>query len=201
LAAVLELPVTTPPREWVLTSLHAVTDLTESRPTFRSTHTLRVVSPYLTEITERISFPGAEPGADPGFKVSGDCALVRVERSFQVSWTITMRLSRNFACGELITYSLSVRAPSRRLVHPMSVILPERECRSFTTEVNFGRPSVAARVWRLDGVPAPAAELEQPTGVLLDPHREPVLRATYYDMVRGRVYGLRWQWADGIDGG
>lgn len=201
LAAVLDLPETVPPREWVLTSLHSVTDLTVSRPVFRSTHTLRVVSPYLTRITERISFPGAEVDADPEFKVSGDCVLARVERPFQVSWSIDMSLLRTFRCGESITYSLSVRAPSRRLVHPMSVILPERECRSFSTQVNFGQPSVAARVWRFDGVPAPAAELEEPSGELLDPHREPVLTAAYENMVRGRVYGLRWEWAEGIEGG
>ena len=196
LAGVLQAPESAPPPEWVLTSLHAETDLTHARPTFLSTHTVRVVSPYLTEITERLSFPGAGPDADPEFMVTGDCALIRVERPYQVSWTLRMRLRRQFACGEQITYSIRLRAPSRRLVHPMSVMLPERECRVFSTKVNFGRPSVASRVWRLDGVPAPVAELDDPAGVPLDPHTEPILGAEYQNMVRGRVYGLRWEWAE-----
>lgn len=186
-----------PPPEWVLTALRASTDLSVQRPIFRSTHTVRVVSPYLSEVTERISFPGAEPDADPEFRANGDCELVRVERIFQVTWVLTMRLKRAFACGEMVTYSLFVRAPSRRLVHPMSVMLPERECRTFSTEVNFGNPSVASRVWRLDGVPAPVAELDEPSGEVLDPSTSPVLKAEYTNMVRGRVYGLRWQWAEG----
>lgn len=196
LAGVLVSPESTPPPEWVLTSLHTRTDLTQPRPIFYSTHTVRVISPYLSQIVERVSFPGAGPDADPAFKVTGDCELGRVERPYQVSWEITLRLARQFACGESVTYSMSVRAPSRRLVHPMSVMLPERECRVFSTEIDFGRPSVARRVWRLDGVSAPVAELDDPAGTLLDPHREPVLRADYQNMVRGRVYGLRWEWED-----
>ena len=78
----------------------------------------------------------------------------------------------------------------------MSVMLPERVCRVFSTEVNFGSPSMAKRVWRLDGVSAPTAELDTPSGVILDPHTNPVLTATYDDMVPGRVYGLRWEWSD-----
>lgn len=186
-----------PSSAWVLTSLDATTDLTAARPVFRSQHTLRVVAPHLSEITERISFPGAAPDADPEFDAGGDCTLVRVERPFQVTWALTMRLARPFARGESVTYWLSVTAPSRRLVHPMSVMLPERECRRFSTEVDFGSPSVASRVWRLDGAPAPVAELDESSGELLDPHATPVLRASYDSMVRGRVYGLRWEWADG----
>lgn len=186
-----------PSTDWVLTSLHATTDLTDPRPVFRSVHSLRVVAPSLCEVTERISFPGAGADADPEFEVGGDCALTRVERPFQVTWALTMRLARRFTCGELVSYSLSVRAPSRRLVHPMSVMLPERECRQFSTEVDFGSPSVASRVWRLDGAPAPVAELDDASGELLDPHATRVLRASYDSMVRGRVYGLRWEWAPG----
>ncbi|MBL8929289.1 MAG: hypothetical protein JNL54_04120 [Kineosporiaceae bacterium] len=186
-----------PSTDWVLTALDATTDLTTSRPVFRSTHTLRVVAPLLTEVTERISFPGAAPDADPEFEAEGDCALVRVDRPFQPTWALTMRLARPFTCGEVVSYSLAVRAPSRRLVHPMSVMLPERECRRFSTKVDFGSPSVASRVWRLDGAPAPAAELDSTSGELLDPHQTRVLTASFNGMVRGRVYGLRWEWADG----
>ena len=186
-----------PSTDWVLTTLDATTDLTTSRPVFRSTHTLRVVAPLLSEVTERISFPGAAPDADPQFKAEGDCALVRVDRPFQTTWALTMRLVRPFTCGEVVSYSLAVRAPSRRLVHPMSVMLPERECRRFSTQVDFGNPSVASRVWRLDGAPAPVAELDSTSGELLDPHGTRVLSASFDGMVRGRVYGLRWEWADG----
>jgi hypothetical protein len=201
LVAAMDAGTAQPPAEWVLTELRASTDLTAPRPIFRSTHSIRVVSPYLTEVSERVSFPGAEHDADPEFAVSGDAELMRVERPFRVTWAITLRLRRTFACGEIATYSVAIRAPSRRLVHPMSVMLPERECRTFSTEVNFGTPPVAARVWRLDGVPAPVAELEDTVGGLpLDPVANPVLRASYRNMVRGRVYGLRWQWAEGDHG-
>ena len=196
LVAALDANRPAPPSEWVLTALRVSTDLSVARPVFRSTHTVRVVSPYLSEITERISFPGAEPDADPEFAVSGACSLVSVERAFQVTWVLTMRLSRTLACGQSATYSMVTKAPSRRLVHPMSVMLPERECRTFATEVNFGTPSAASQVWRLDGVPAPVAELDEPSGPLLDSVANPVLRAEYTNMVRGRVYGLRWQWSE-----
>jgi hypothetical protein len=185
-----------PPPEWLLTSLHAYTDLRSGRPITRSTHTIRVVSPYLTHITERISFPGASPDADPAFRAWGDAELVSVERPYQVTWQVSLRLKRTFLAGESATYSFQSQAPSRRLLHPMSVMLPERVCRVFSTEVNFGSPSVATRVWRLDGVPAPVAELDTPSGVLLDPHTQPVLKASYDDMTLGRVYGLRWEWSD-----
>ena len=80
----------------------------------------------------------------------------------------------------------------------MSVMLPERECRVFSTEVNFGQQSVASRnFWRLDGVAAPVAELDDPAGTPLDPHSTPILRAQYDNMIRGRVYGLRWEWRGG----
>ena len=128
-----------------------------------------MVSPYLTHITERISFPGASPDADPAFRAWGDAELVSVERPYQVTWQVSLRLKRTFLAGESATYSFQSQAPSRRLLHPMSVMLPERVCRVFSTEVNFGSPSVATRVWRLDGVPAPVAELDTPSGVLLDP--------------------------------
>jgi len=185
-----------PPPEWLLTSLHAYTDLRSGRPITRSTHTIRVVSPYLTHITERISFPSASPDADPAFRAWGDAELVSVERPYQVTWQVSLRLKRTFLAGESATYSFQSQAPSRRLLHPMSVMLPERVCRVFSTEVNFGSPSVATRVWRLDGVPAPVAELDTPSGVLLDPHTQPVLKASYDDMTLGRVYGLRWEWSD-----
>jgi len=185
-----------PQPEWLLTSLHAVTDLRNPRPTIRSTHTIRVVSPVLTHIVERISFPGAPPDADPLFRAWGDCELIAVERQSQVTWQVSLRLKRPVACGDSATYSFQTQPPSRRLLHPMSVMLPERVCRVFSTEVNFGSPSVANRVWRLDGVSAPTAELDTPSGVILDPHTNPVLKATYDDMVPGRVYGLRWEWSD-----
>lgn len=185
-----------PQPEWLLTSLHAVTDLRSGRPTTRSTHTIRVVSPTLTHIIERISFPGATADADPLFRAWGDCELISVERQSQVTWQVSLKLKRAVACGDSATYSFETQAPARRLLHPMSVMLPERVCRVFSTEVNFGSPSMAKRVWRLDGVSAPTAELDTPSGVILDPHTNPVLTATYDDMVPGRVYGLRWEWSD-----
>ncbi len=196
LAATMTPSTDAPPPDWLLTSLHAVTDLRSGHPTSRSTHTIRVVSPYLTHITERISFPGAGPEADPRFRAWGDAELVSVERPFQVTWIVSLRLKRTFLCGDSANYSFEVQAPSRRLMHPMTVMLPERVCRVFSTEVNFGSPSMAKRVWRLDGVPAPVAELGTPSGVLLDPHTGPVIKVSYDDMVQGRVYGLRWEWSD-----
>ena len=85
-----------PPPEWLLTSLHAYTDLRSGRPITRSTHTIRVVSPYLTHITERISFPGASPDADPAFRAWGDAELVSVERPYQVTWH---SLAASSVCG------------------------------------------------------------------------------------------------------
>ena len=190
-----------PAPEWFLVRLISNVDLRESRPIYRSTHTIRVVSPYLNQITEGISFPGAEPEADPEFHVGGDCKLSRVVRQFTSNWLVTLDPGRAYACGEELTYTLSVRAPSRRLVHPMSVMLSERECRSLATEVNYGTPSVARQVWLLDGVPGPVAEVDEPCGVIVNPYETPVVRVAYERMTRGRVYGIRWQWADGVDGG
>lgn len=184
--------------EWYLTQLHTKVDLSDQEPLYRSTHTIRVVSPFLERIEESISFPGAPPGYDPRFRVAGDCVLEEVFRPYPSTWTVRMRLGRQYLSSESATFSLHVRAPERMLDRPMSVMLPQRECRIFSTEINFGSPSVAKLVWRLDGVPAPVAEIDEPCGPLLDTIRTPVVRVGYRDMNLGRVYGVRWQWADWV---
>jgi predicted DNA-binding protein (UPF0251 family) len=185
-----------PSKDWVLNALHTRVDLTTSRPIFEGLHQVTVTSPFLDTFSERISFPGATADADPEFLVSGDCKLVSVTRPFPVTWEVTMSMQSRKLAGDQAQYAMTVKVPSRRLIHPMSVMLPERECHTFTTEVNFGAPSVAKRAWRFDGVSAPVAQLEELVGTEIDLTAQPVVRAGFRNMVLGRVYGLRWEWAD-----
>jgi hypothetical protein len=90
-----------------------------------------------------------------------------------------------------------MHAPSVSAIRPMSVMMPVRPCRRYSTEVSFGDPPMGARVWALRGLPPTALEDPAPEGAA-EVAPGMVVREEFEYLVPGLAYGLRWSWADGI---
>ena len=84
--------------------------------------------------------------------------------------------------------------PSRAFIRPYSVLVPFRQCRAFSTAVHFGEPPVAARAWRLAGVPPVVLEDGTPTDDFYNLDDDPVAVASFSSIFTGLAYGIQWEW-------
>lgn len=181
-------------RGWYIGSMNSSVDLREPLPVYRATRTLVVTAPSLDRITERFAFPGAQGAPAPDYSVTGAARVVGVERLPGDIWEFTMALDRVYRRGEHIAYDTALRMPARHHMPPMCVMAPMRDCWHFSARVHFG--DCVSQAWVLDGVPVAAAFADTPCGPLVDPVAEPVATREFDALDKGRVYGLRWVWAE-----
>ncbi len=180
-------------RGWFLAELRATVDFREERPIHRARRTLVVTAPTLERVTEMISLPGFGDEA-PDLRVKGAARLEEVNQTGPQTWEFVLRLDAPRACGDLVEYETALRLPSRREGDPLSVMAPRRDCWRFETQVHLG--GLADRAWVLDGVTAPTALSEDPSGTPIDLEADPSPSVAFRDLTPGLVYGIKWHWAD-----
>lgn len=184
---------------WFVESLDSVLDLTAGPPVFIGKKTIRSMVSQLSTVTEMVGIPrsGRHEGT-PEFEVLSGGTLGAVDRISQSVWRYDIALDQVLDHGGTASYEVRITLPSLQFIRPYAVLVPLRPCRSFRTEVRFGTPSPASHVWRLDGLPPAAVEDDAPVD---DSHEElaagrDVVVAQFDSLAPGRVYGLRWRWAD-----
>ena len=143
-------------------------------------------------ISEKLSLPGADADVAPMFSASGDASLEAVRRVHQQTWEVTLRLNREYRCGDEVNYQSSLRLSSRADAPPMSVMAPQRDCRLFTTTVHLA--GLADQVWVRDGANPPTVNEDVPSGVVIDATAAPEPSVEFENLTPGMVYGLRWRW-------
>jgi hypothetical protein len=183
---------------WHAVGFESTLWLDRPRPQFHGVRDMIVTAERLTSIEEKISIPRpARSDEDEELEVEAaeGCSLARLERLSTSSWRIVLELDRELHAGQRHRLGLRVTVPSRSFIRPYSVLVPFRQCRTFSTAVHFGQPSAARRAWRLAGVPPVVLEDGTPTDDLYDLARNPTAVASFSSVFTGLAYGIQWEWA------
>ena len=183
---------------WHAVSFESTLWLDRPRPQFLGVRDMVVTAERLTTVEEKISIPRAGPSdEDQLLEVEADegCAVARLERLSTSSWRIVLELDRELHAGHRHRLGVRVTVPSRAFIRPYSVLVPFRQCRAFSTAVHFGEPPVAARAWRLAGVPPVVLEDGTPTDDFYNLDEDPVAVASFSSIFTGLAYGIQWEWA------
>lgn len=183
------------PRGWFITEYETRLELRAS-PVFISRRTVRVTAPRLRILVESIAVPRV-PDAEPEFTGIAGGRVIDVTRTSASVYQVSYELDRDLAAGESYELVSSVRMGSLARMRAMSVMVPVRPCRRYISEVAFGNPPAAGRVWRLNGVPLTVLD-DRPTRGDVNVTPAMVVRENFEHLRPGLAYGVRWEWTESL---
>ena len=181
---------------WYLTDFETSLHLDRDRPEFVGIRTIVVTADKLRHVEERMSIP-RPPHDEYTIEVAPalGCSVLEVERESVSAWRVRLELDKALEVGQRHVFGTRVTVPSRDYIRPYSVLVPFRQCRTFSTEVHFGTPPAADLAWRIAGVAPVILDDAVPTVDVYDLGADSVARASFSNVYTGLAYGIQWDWA------